>query len=116
MKTVEYNNIKYLIGKNAEENWNILDSSKKINDRFIWFHLNSFSSCYVIIQDDLNVNIYNQSEIEDYLIYGAELCKENTKYKNYKNLKIMYTTLDKLNKTNKIGEVFVSGKKKIICL
>ncbi len=121
MKIVEYKNIQYYIGKNAQENWNILDELKKQNDDYIWFHLNSFSSGYVIMNTTIQIltemnNENNENNIQQYLNYGAELCKQNSKYRNYNNLKIIYTTLKKLTKTDKIGEVIISGKKNIITL
>ena len=54
------------------------------------------------------------SQINNYLNFGAELCKNNSKYRNLLNLKIIYTSLKKLTKTDKLGEVIISGKKKII--
>ena len=114
MKKIEFKNIIYIIGENANENWNILDLYKKENNKYIWFHLNSFPSGYIIMCSTL-IDI-EKTQINNYLYYGAELCKNNTKYKNQKNLKIIYTTLDKLNKTNNIGEVIISGKKNIILL
>lgn len=118
MKKIEYNNIFFIIGQNAQENWNIFDENKKFNQNYIWFHLNSFASPYVIMQstlDELNCK-FNQSEIDDILNYGATLCKENSKYKFLNDLKIMYCPLKKLTKGTKIGEVFISGKTKIIKL
>ena len=112
MKKVEYNNITFIIGENAQDNWNILDLYKKENNKYIWFHLNSFSSCYVIMCS--TINDIEKLDIDNYLYYGAQLCKDNTKYRNFKNLKIIYTTLDKLSKTNIIGEVLISGKKKLV--
>ena len=112
MKKIEYNNILYIIGENAQENWNILDFYKKENDKYIWFHLNSFSSGYVIMCS--TINDIDKSQLNDYLYYGAELCKNNTKYRNLKNLKIIYTTLKKLSKTDTIGEVIISGKNNTI--
>ena len=109
MKIINYNDITYVIGKNSKENWEILDEYSKINFNYVWFHLNSFPSGYVIM---LSNNILNK----DLINYGASLCKENTKYKNLKDLKICYTTLNKLKKTNKIGEVEILGKPKIIKL
>ena len=114
MKTIIYNNIQFVIGQNAQDNWNILDEAYKINNNFIWFHLNSFPSGYVIMystNEELSDNSFN-----DYLNYGAALCKENSKYKNLKDIKICYTSLKKLNKTLKIGEVSIKGKKNIIKL
>ena len=56
----------------------------------------------------------NDNSLNNYLNYGANLCKTHSKYKNLKDLKICYTTLKKLSKTNKIGEVLIKGKKNII--
>jgi len=109
MKIINYNDISFVLGENSKENWQILDEYSKINSNYIWFHLNSFPSGYVIMLSD---NIVNQ----DLLNYGALLCKENTKYRNLKNIKICYTTLNKLKKSNKIGEVLIIGKPKIIKL
>lgn len=114
MKTFTYENIKFLLGQNAQENWDILEEAQKINCNYIWFHLNSFPSSYVIMYsciEDLSDNSLN-----NYLTYGATLCKNYSKYKNYNDLKICYTTLKKLSKTNKIGEVLIKGKKNIIKL
>ena len=118
MKKTEYKNINFYIGQNAQENWIIFDEYKKLNENFIWFHLNSFASPYVIMQSTLEElgSIYNQEEIEEILNYGATLCKENSKYKFLNNLKIMYSPLKKITKGTKIGEVHVSGKKKLINL
>lgn len=112
MKKIEYNNITYIIGQNAQDNWNILDLYKKENNKYIWFHLNSFSSAYIIMCS--TIDDIDKSQINNFLYYGAELCKNNSKYHNFSKLKIIYTTLDKLTKTNNIGEVLISGKKNII--
>ena len=114
MKIIIYNNIQFVIGQNAQDNWNIFDEAYKTNSDFIWFHLNSFSSCYVIMystNEELKDNSFN-----DYLNYGASLCRQNSKYKNLKDIKICYTSLKKLTKTQKIGEVTIKGKKNIIKL
>ena len=114
MKTYEFENIKFLLGQNAEENWNILEEAQKINSDYIWFHLNSFPSSYVIMYSTLHE--LNDNSLNNYLNYGANLCKTHSKYRNLKDLKICYTSLKKLTKTNKIGEVLIKGKKNIIKL
>ena len=114
MKISNYNEYIFLIGKNSQDNWDILDICKKENEKFIWFHLNSFPSCYVILKNELKD--LDKNQVNELILHGAKLCKENTKYKNLKDIKIQYTTLDKLKKTNKVGEVLVSGKKKYIKL
>ena len=115
MREIIFQDVKFLIGQNSQENWDLLDSYSKINNEFIWFHLNSFPSCYVIMCSPLADISSNESK-NNLLNYGAELCKNNTKYKNITNLKICYTSLKKLKKTNKIGEVIISGKRNIIKL
>ena len=82
---INYNDVSFVLGENSKENWEILDNYSIINNNYIWFHLNSFPSGYVIMLSD---NIVNQ----DLLNYGALLCKENTKYRNLKNIKICYTS------------------------
>jgi len=118
MRCNEYKNIIFYIGSNAKENWELLDKSKQINDNFIWFHLNSFSSPYVIMYktiDELN-NIFNKSEIDDIYRFAANLCKQHSKYKFLNNLKIVYSPLKKLSKGDNIGEVIIRGKRNIISL
>ena len=111
MKLNEFNNIKYYIGENAEDNWDLFEKSKEINENDIWFHLNSFSSPYVIMYaciDEIKMNI------NSYLNYGANLCLENSKYSYLKDTKIIYCELKKLKKGNNMGEIIVIGKKKLI--
>ena len=112
MKIEELHNIKFYIGQCAEENWLLLDNAMSKNNEFIWFHLNSFPSSYVIMYATL-LDISNNDE---YLMYGDELCKKNSKYKNFNNLKIIYAPIKKLTKGLTLGEVVVTGKKKTIKL
>tara|TARA_Y100001970_G_C14183153_1_gene830991 strand:+ start:1605 stop:1928 length:324 start_codon:yes stop_codon:yes gene_type:complete len=102
MKTIiDENENTYIIGQNKNENWEMLDT----NGNFTWLHLNSFPSCYVIIEDE------NASQ--DMIEFGAKLCKENTKYRNVPNLKICYTTCNNLKKGNEVGSVtFKSNRKR----
>ena len=116
----EFNNIKFYIGQSAKENWQLLDDSTKINENYIWFHLNSFPSPYVIMHSTIDeltkvIDISDSDiSIDEFLVYGATQCKEYSKYKFLKDLKIMYVPIQKLKKTEKIGEVIVKGKSKII--
>ena len=112
MKSYTFNNIEFIIGQNAQENWDILDQARKINPDYLWFHLNSFPSAYIIMYATLNQLLDNSCN--EFLNYAANLCKINSKYKNLNDLKICYTCVKKLNKTQKIGEVTIKGKCKII--
>ena len=112
MKEFEFENIKYYVGRTAKENWELLDNAKKDNPNYIWFHLNSFASPYVIMFSTLD-NM-NNDDINEYIHYGANLCKEYSKYKFLKDIKIMYTSIKNLSKTDKLGEVDITGKYNII--
>ena len=127
MKLYEFKGIKYYVGKNAKENWDLLDKTKEENENYIWFHLESFPSPYVFMWSSISnleelIKIENEkdkrentksaiaSAITEYLSFGANLCKEHSKYKFLKDLKIMYTTVKKVTKTDKVGEVDIKGK------
>ena len=130
MKELEFNNVKFYVGQSAKENWQLLDKAKIENKNFVWFHLNSFPSPYVfmwssisnleeLIKQSKEVNSTNIDvcpTIDQYLNYGATLCKEYSKYKFFNDLKIIYTTVNKLKKTDTVGEVDIKGKSKIINL
>jgi hypothetical protein len=118
MKEFLYKNVIFYCGQNANENWDLLDKSNNENKEYIWFHLNSFASPYVIMFSTINElkNQYSEDEVLEILTHGAEICKENSKYKFLNDLKIVYTSLKKIKKGNKVGEVIISGKKNIIKL
>ena len=115
MKIIEFNNIQFYVGQSAKENWELLDKAKKINQNFIWFHLNSFPSPYVIMHASCT-DISNTALKTDILLYGANLCKDYSKYKFFKDLKILYMPIKNISKSNTIGEVIIKGKGKIIKL
>lgn len=103
MKEVFFNNIKFLIGENQADNWNLLELC---TPNFIWFHLDKMSSPYVIICDSLHKN--KQKKI--YLNYAASLCKENSKMCNLYRVKVIYTQIKNIIKGNKIGSVIIKKK------
>ena len=115
MREIEYQNYIFYIGHNAKENWELLDKLSKINNEYIWFHLNSFPSPYVIVNTTLT-DLSKNSDKNELLLFGSQLCKDYSKYKFLSNLKIIYTSLKKLKKTDKTGEVIITGKKNIISL
>ena len=101
MLIIEYEDTIFKVGKNAKENWKLLEE----NQEYMWFHLDSFPSCYVICCDE------NPSK--ELLLYGAQLCKLNTKYRNLKNLKVNYTKLSNLRKGEEEGSVYIKSKRKV---
>lgn len=111
MKLNEYKNVEYYLGENAQDNWDLFEKSKEINENYIWFHLNSFASPYVIMYATMD-DIKTMSE--SYLNYGANLCLNNSKYSYLRDTKIIYNELKKLNNGSKVGEIIISGKKKLM--
>ena len=112
MKTQDFNNVTYYIGQSAKDNWDILDKAKEINSDYIWFHLDSFASPYIIMY----ATIAELDNANSYLYYGAKLCKDHSKYKNWNDIKILYHPVKKITKTNKLGEVTLTGKRMTIKL
>ena len=101
MRCEIFNDTVILIGQNAQENWDLID----FESDFIWLHLNSFPSCHVIIKDENPDN--------DTLQVAAEMCKENTKYRNLKNLKICYTKCSNLKNGSDVGSVIYKSKRQV---
>jgi predicted ribosome quality control (RQC) complex YloA/Tae2 family protein len=101
MKIDKFNEIEIIIGKNSQENWDLIDKMSES----IWLHLKSFPSCHVFI---------NKSNPDmDTIEYAAKLCKENTKYKNLSNLKVNYTPVKNVIKAEKVGSVYFKSNRKV---
>ena len=104
MKEVEFEGINYLIGENAKDNWDILNDAKQ---NWIWFHLDNFSSPYVIMQEckkGIKNRKYEKTYIE-YIKMGCLLCKQNSKY-NSQKVKVIFTNLKNIFKNNNVKKIF----------
>jgi len=120
-------NIIYKIGKNAKNNFEIIDESDP-ND--IWFHLKDVSSCHVIAclkniqyttRDDELPNFYDidfdtldKKEKQQITTQGALLCKQYSRLKSMKNVEIIYTKIEHVEKLDVIGSVLTCQEKMII--
>ena len=102
--------INYTVGKNDQDNDDIIDSAKP-ND--IWFHLGDASSAHVIanIPDDL---ILNKKQLKLIIIQGAVVCKEVSKYKSQSNVRVVYTKIKNIVKTETPGRVIMVDAKELI--
>lgn len=100
--------IEYTIGKNAADNFAILDEASS-ND--IWFHIEGQSSCHVIASVPSDID----RKKTRYLIkQGAILCKQYTaKLSNQKNVEIIYAKVCDVEKTAIVGSVIVSNGKTV---
>ena len=90
-------NITFRLGKNAEDNTQLIKDSE---EGWTWFHLEKFPSCHLVVCHD---------EIDETIIsIAAELVKENSKYK-FKNIGVVYCKINNLLHGDKPGLVhFVS--------
>lgn len=101
IETFTFPNIKfpitYFIGKNAYDNFKIIDISKP-ND--LWFHINNISSCHVIANiSELEYEFLTKKQLLTIIKKGALLCKQNTsKVKGEKKIEIIYTQVKNLVK------------------
>lgn len=108
MLIINKDNYIIYLGKNAQENWDLLSKNKKC----LWFHLENFPSGHCVIECSREIFNFDKSII----IFCCQLVKDNSKYKNLKNIKVMYTLLKNIKKGNKVGEVNVKGKYEVIIL
>ena len=93
MLIIEYEDTIFKVGKNAKENWKLLEE----NQEYMWFHLDSFPSGHCIVESpELNKEIIKLASM---------IVKENSKYKNYKNLGVKYLQIKNIKKTKNPGEV-----------
>ena len=120
-------NVIYKIGKNAENNFEILDQSNKQD---VWFHVSNSSSCHVIAclknikfnrYDDELPNYYDidfdsldKKQKLQIIKQGAILCKQFSRLKNEKNVEIIYAKIEDVHKTDTMGSVITSNSKKVV--
>ena len=115
-------NIIYKIGRNAEDNFNLIDESDK-ND--LWFHINNKPSCHVIARlqnirfttqdNDLpHFDTLENKQKQQIIKQGALICKQFSKFKSEKNVEVVYTKIENVVKTEIIGSVLASKSKIII--
>jgi predicted ribosome quality control (RQC) complex YloA/Tae2 family protein len=89
------------IGKSAKENWEILEESKPTD---LWFHLDSKSSPYVIIEKN-----ENQTIGQDIIVKCAKLCKSYSKDKKSTRCSVIYCPISNLKKGKAVGSVLLTN-------
>lgn len=106
MKEIEIDGYLYWIGESAEDNWAILG---KANQAWWWFHLDKFSSCYVILCNSLKKDKLKRKMMK----IGAQLVKANTKYKNIPKIQVLFAQCKNVKKGNVVGEAICKKYKKM---
>jgi predicted ribosome quality control (RQC) complex YloA/Tae2 family protein len=94
-------NIEFQIGKNAYDNFDIIDAAYPDD---LWFHINENASCHVIatMPDDM---CFDKKQLMYIIKQGAILCKQHSKYKSQKKTSIIYTKIKYVTLTNIPGKV-----------
>lgn len=87
----------FRLGKNAKENFELIDDADP-NDW--WFHLADEPSGHCIV----DAEVIDKSMI----IYAANLVKDNSKLKNNKKVKVVFTQIKNIKKTKTLGTVIVN--------
>lgn len=109
LQTIKYNNKEYVfqIGKNAENNWNIIKIAESDD---IWFHVNDYSSAHVILK---NPDLLSIKDFPIHVLrYCAIKCKnKNNKLKHINNLSVCYTKINNIKLGTNVGSVIIGNDK-----
>jgi len=106
MLTITDNEIIYKLGRNAKENFELIDDAQDANQDYWWFHLEDHPSGHCVIYSD---DITNQM-----ISIAANLVKQYSKLKTNKKVKVVYTQIKNVKKTKTIGQVLLQGPTKTI--
>jgi predicted ribosome quality control (RQC) complex YloA/Tae2 family protein len=96
MKIITNDNITYRLGRNAIENFELIDNAAQDD---WWFHLDGHPSGHVIIDSDIIDTTMK--------MFAGQLVKDYSKMKNIKNVKIVFTQVKNIVKTKIIGTVIL---------
>ncbi len=83
-----------VVGNNAKENFEIIDTYDKSS---LWFHVHDLPSCHVLLVG----KDFSREEINE----AASRCKMHSKYKNFKVITVEYLELKYVRKTTTLGMV-----------
>ena len=90
-----YDDLIFNIGKNAQDNWYLIDHSVAGD---IWIHLHNHPSGHVIIEKTKEIT-------DEHILYGCELCKEHSKLKHKRGVKCSVLDRKYIKKGKAKGEV-----------
>jgi len=101
--------IDYMVGLNAQDNFDIID---KGNPNDLWFHVTDLPSCHIIACIS-NEEKLSKKEIQTIIKRGAFICKKYSKYTHVPKLEITYTKLMNIQKSKPVGTVITTNTKTI---
>jgi predicted ribosome quality control (RQC) complex YloA/Tae2 family protein len=93
-----------LIGKNAQDNWDLISSS---DPEDLWFHCEDIPSCHVVLKE----NNGKKKIPMNVLKFCSEQCKLRSQVE--KKINIIYTKIKNVKKGSDIGSVYTKNTKRI---
>jgi predicted ribosome quality control (RQC) complex YloA/Tae2 family protein len=99
--------ITFLIGKTAQDNFDVIDASSPED---LWFHVSGLPSCHVVAKIPEGMD---RKDIRSVIKRGAILCKQHSKYKASDKLEVIYTRIKNIQKTNVLGSVITTSVSKV---
>jgi predicted ribosome quality control (RQC) complex YloA/Tae2 family protein len=94
------------LGKNKEENWQLIDAASPAD---IWFHIEDHPSCHIILK---NTEKIKMRDIPKQVIKRcAYLCKINSAAKTMAKCNVIYAPISEVKKTEIVGQVKVGISK-----
>ena len=109
MKTFVYNGCTFYVGRNAKENWDLLNRAEPDD---IWVHLAGCPSPYVIIV----LSSDNTRTTIDEILYGCELCKKYSHKRDYNKITVNYTEIRNVKKGKVVGEAILGVSPSVITI
>jgi predicted ribosome quality control (RQC) complex YloA/Tae2 family protein len=99
------NEIKYKLGKNARENFELIDEAQELEPDYWWFHISDHPSGHCLV--------HSTSLTKEMILLAGNLVKSHSKLKDQKRVKIVYTQVKNIEKTKTMGQVLVSQSNEI---
>lgn len=109
IEVMNFQNIDYeiFIGRNKQENWDIIDKS---NQTDIWFHVANAPSSHIFLKTEEPIKKIPKQVITR----CACLCKSYSSSASVKKCEIVYTTISNIQKGEHVGEVIAQNTKKVV--
>ena len=116
--------VKFYVGRNAQENFDIIDIGKTHNlghntglghNTSLWFHVANHPSNHVVAVFPLDTKFLDKRHLHYVVKQGAVLCKAHSaKVCQDKNVEIIWTFIDNVEKTDILGTVSTKNTKSVI--
>lgn len=104
--------ISFYIGRNAEDNFKVIDIAEQKNPENLWFHVQDKPSNHVVAEIPTSLKL-DKKQMRYIVTQGAVFCKQYSSYKSDSNVKIIWTKIKNIKKTSTLGSVLTNGVKTV---